>query len=172
MLARMPPENFGTISAAALLAGVGAMTTTACFSSGDDIIDVSSEAGGADYGGPEGAEFSSDEVFETDEAEATSDSSSSSTESTTESSTSTETDVSESTTGGMGVCGWFADAGYYECTYEGTDPGGTPIECPPGLVEGDACDTTGLTGAGCCDANGDNWYCTQEGTVFFNDCSP
>jgi hypothetical protein len=169
----MPPENFGTISAAALLAGIGAMTSSSgCFSSGDDIIDVSSEAGGADYGGPEGNEFNSDEVFETDEAEATSDSSSSSSsESTTESTGATDT-TTESTTGEPALCGWDATNGYYECGFEGADPGGTPIECPAGLVEGDPCETTGLTGAGCCDANGANWYCTQEGTVFFNDCVP
>lgn len=82
----------------------------------------------------------------------------------------TTADTGTETSAG-GVCGWFVDGGYYECNNEGTDPGGTPIECPDGLVEGDSCDTTGLSGAGCCDANGDNWYCTMEGTVFFNPCS-
>ena len=51
------------------------------------------------------------------------------------------------TTGEPAMCGWFVDGGYYECGNEGADPGGTPIECPDGLVEGDSCETTGLTGA-------------------------
>jgi hypothetical protein len=60
-------------------------------------------------------------------------------------------------------CGWNAGgspAGYY-CGFMGEDPGGTPIECPPGLVDGADCGE--ITGAGCCDANGDNWYCGEDG---------
>jgi hypothetical protein len=60
-------------------------------------------------------------------------------------------------------CGWNAGgdpAGYY-CGFMGTDPGGTAIECPPGLVDGDECGE--ITGAGCCDENGDNWYCADDG---------
>jgi hypothetical protein len=60
-----------------------------------------------------------------------------------------------------GMCGWDAANMYYECGFEGADPSGTlPLECPDGLVEGDPCGT--VTGAGCCDANGDNWYCGDD----------
>jgi hypothetical protein len=61
------------------------------------------------------------------------------------------------------ACGWNAGGdppGYY-CGFMGADPGGTPISCPPGLVDGDECGD--ITGAGCCDANGDNWYCAEDG---------
>lgn len=79
--------------------------------------------------------------------------------------------TTEGTTGPAAMCGWDDGNGYYECGFEGEDPGGeNPIACPDGLVEGDPCETTGLTGQGCCDADGNNWYCTQEGTVFFNSC--
>jgi hypothetical protein len=61
---------------------------------------------------------------------------------------------------GQAACGWDANAtpaGYY-CGFTGEDPDGNyPIDCPSGLVEGDACGV--IDGAGCCDANGDNWYC-------------
>jgi hypothetical protein len=61
-------------------------------------------------------------------------------------------------------CGWNAGgmpAGYY-CGFMGDDPQGlTPIDCPPGLVDGSACGV--ITGAGCCDVNGDNWYCADDG---------
>lgn len=170
----MPPEKFGTISAAAVLASVGVMTTTsACFSAGDDIL-TTSDISGADYGGPEAGDFDTDGVFETDEAEASSESSSSTTESTTETteseSTAESTSETTETTGGPALCGWLPENAYYECGYEGVDPGGTPIECPPGLVAGEPCANTGLTQVGCCDENADNWYCDGQGNVFFNDC--
>jgi hypothetical protein len=63
-----------------------------------------------------------------------------------------------------GGCGWVQEAdpaGYY-CEGEGEDPTGTnPIACPDGLVENDPCGT--VTGAGCCDADGNNWYCGDDG---------
>ncbi len=69
------------------------------------------------------------------------------------------------------TCGWDPMASYYDCGFAGEDPGGThPITCPDGLVEGDLCASTGLTGEGCCDANNDNWYCTLDGVVFFLSC--
>ncbi|HLT39323.1 MAG TPA: hypothetical protein VK034_23730 [Enhygromyxa sp.] len=64
-------------------------------------------------------------------------------------------------------CGWDTRAeipGYY-CGFEGEDPAGVvPYDCPDGLVEGEACGT--VTVEGCCDAEGDNWYCgtDNEGT--------
>jgi hypothetical protein len=60
---------------------------------------------------------------------------------------------------------------YYECGFDGEDPNGTfPIGCPDGLVEGDPCATTGITGEGCCDANGDSWFCAQGDVVAFFSC--
>jgi hypothetical protein len=53
----------------------------------------------------------------------------------------------------------------YVCGAMGADPSGTsPIACPSaGLVDGGDC--TGVTdGIGCCDANGDLWYCGTDGT--------
>jgi hypothetical protein len=72
-------------------------------------------------------------------------------------------------------CGWFAEGsppGYY-CDAMGEDPDGVvPIACPSGLVENDPCGS--ITGAGCCDANGDNWYCADDGMgqyLFLDVCS-
>ena len=71
----------------------------------------------------------------------------------------------------MGVCGWNGETSYYECGFRGSDPSTTfPYECPEGLVEGEPCDTVNLTGAGCCDVNGDNWYCDGDEAVAFVDC--
>jgi hypothetical protein len=65
-------------------------------------------------------------------------------------------------------CGWLSNvqpAGYY-CGGEGVDPSGNvPYSCPGGLVEGEACGA--VTGAGCCDANGDVWYCGEDGESTF-----
>jgi hypothetical protein len=65
--------------------------------------------------------------------------------------------------GDVGSCGWLEDPtfpGYY-CDGSGEDPMGVnPIECPPGLADGAPCGE--LTGAGCCDDNGDNWYCGMD----------
>lgn len=46
-----------------------------------------------------------------------------------------------------------------------------PIACPPGLVDGAACGQ--VNGIGCCDQNGDNWYCGDDGNSTFlvlDDC--
>ena len=40
-----------------------------------------------------------------------------------------------------------------------------PIGCPDGLVDGDPCGD--VTGEGCCDANGTNWYCADDGGDLF-----
>jgi hypothetical protein len=62
-----------------------------------------------------------------------------------------------------GMCGWIEDpppAGYY-CGGDGEDPSGTnPLACPDGLVADEACGT--VTGIGCCDAEGNNWYCGED----------
>jgi len=145
-----------TITASALLMSLGVAPMTACGASDDsqsttDLTDF----GGADYGGPEGSDFDTDEIGETSSTDSSSSSSSSSTDtSATDTSTDTTTD-----TGGIGMCGWDPSNLYYGCGFQGIDPDGVPIDCPPGLAEGDPCSATGLTGAGCCDAEGNNWYC-------------
>jgi hypothetical protein len=61
----------------------------------------------------------------------------------------------------LGSCGWDATQsvpGYY-CGGSGADPNGVfAFACPAGLFEGAACSIVG--GEGCCDANGNVWYCT------------
>ena len=62
--------------------------------------------------------------------------------------------------GPANMCGWDEAEAFYACGLEGEDPSGTfPIGCPDGLAEGVPCADIGLSGEGCCDANGDNWYC-------------
>ncbi|MFW5740401.1 MAG: hypothetical protein ACOC1F_08540 [Myxococcota bacterium] len=67
------------------------------------------------------------------------------------------------------TCGWDPSNGYYACGFQGSDPSGThPITCPPDLQEGATCGT--FDHIGCCDENGDVWYCAS----FFitrEDCS-
>lgn len=73
------------------------------------------------------------------------------------------------TTGGVaGTCGWDDLNADYACGFSGAEPTQqVPIDCPPGLVEGMLCD--GLDLAGCCDPNGDNWYCEGQVAVL-DDC--
>ncbi len=73
--------------------------------------------------------------------------------------------------GCFGSCGWNTDYSFYDCGFQGIDPqGNNPAACPAGLVEGDPCANTGLTGVGCCDINGDNWYCAEGEVVYLNAC--
>jgi hypothetical protein len=69
-------------------------------------------------------------------------------------------------TGDAPSCGWgliddpMVDEGYL-CGGEGEDPSDRyPIECPEGLEEGAECGE--LTGVGCCDAEGNVWFCWDE----------
>jgi hypothetical protein len=65
-----------------------------------------------------------------------------------------------------GNCGWWASEWGYYCGFQGVDPSGEhPYACPPGLVEGNPCGA--VTGVGCCDQDGDNWYCADDGQEFF-----
>jgi len=78
--------------------------------------------------------------------------------------------------GPAGACGWAESDdpdfinGYY-CGGVGEDPSGTfAIGCPADLVAGEDCGT--VTGAGCCDADGNNWFCTEDtNLLFMDDCS-
>lgn len=65
--------------------------------------------------------------------------------------------------------GWDGNSGWYACGYEGSDPSGQePFSCPPGLEEGAPCGP--VTGVGCCDPSGDNWYCTEDLTLHKATC--
>jgi hypothetical protein len=60
--------------------------------------------------------------------------------------------------------------GYY-CGYIGEDPNGLPLMCPEGIFEGGPCGN--ISYAGCCDANGDNWWCGDNGmgpVLILEDC--
>jgi hypothetical protein len=88
----------------------------------------------------------------------------------TDDATTDATTTADETTDGGAMCGWDPRGGFYECGFEGEDPEGTnPIACPDGLVYGEEC-PEGLSGQGCCDGDGNNWYCTQEGFTFLNAC--
>ncbi|EDM75480.1 hypothetical protein PPSIR1_34183 [Plesiocystis pacifica SIR-1] len=71
--------------------------------------------------------------------------------------------------GNEGMCGWSAQAGFYDCNQAGEDPGGTnPIECPEGeYITGGPC-PEGLTFEGCC-FDDDLWWC-EGGAVAGIDC--
>ncbi len=61
-------------------------------------------------------------------------------------------------------CGWSFESSYYACGGEASDPAGAyPIACPTNLQEGGSCGE--VNGIGCCDANGDNWFCEGSALV-------
>jgi hypothetical protein len=70
----------------------------------------------------------------------------------------------------MGVCGWGPTGDEavpegYVCGGDGEDPGGTiPLLCPEAveLQVGAAC--SGITGQGCCDTQGNAWFCGNDGS--------
>ena len=79
-----------------------------------------------------------------------------------------ETDTDPATTGETGgaACGWGmlgpdddVEFGYL-CGGEGADPRGMfEMECPVDLMVGGDCTEMMITAEGCCDADGDAWYC-------------
>ncbi|MBC8067440.1 MAG: hypothetical protein IAG13_03825 [Deltaproteobacteria bacterium] len=85
-------------------------------------------------------------------------------------------------TGNAGTCGWGMTGETttpmgYVCGVEGEDPGGMiDIACPAAvdLVEQGECGgNMGITGAGCCDAEGNVWFCADddaEPRLFTQDC--
>lgn len=59
-----------------------------------------------------------------------------------------------------GPCGW-GKFGGYQCGGQGADPDGKhPMACPADIQQEQACI---LTAAGCCDADGNAWYCRDDG---------
>ncbi len=96
-----------------------------------------------------------------------------STAATESSGTAAETTAAASTaaddTAGAGACGWGPtgdEAGPegYVCGGDGEDPSGMfPLLCPEAidLQVGAAC--SGIEGTGCCDAQGNAWFCGNDG---------
>lgn len=69
------------------------------------------------------------------------------------------------------ACGWDQASGYYECGFEGEDPEGNfPLDCGNlPLVNGAPC-PTGFTVQGCCDADGNLWWCNVDDKVEYEPC--
>jgi hypothetical protein len=67
-------------------------------------------------------------------------------------------------------CGWDAGNGWNACGQTIEDPA-HPVMCPDeaALVAGEPC-PAGLDIIGCCDSNGDNWWC-EGGAIAFDDCA-
>ena len=73
-------------------------------------------------------------------------------------------------TAGMAVCGWGSTGDEavpegYVCGGDGEDPSGVlPLLCPEAieLQVGGACGS--ITGQGCCDAQGNAWFCGNDGS--------
>lgn len=77
-------------------------------------------------------------------------------------------------TGPSATCGW-GQTGVddppegYICGGNGADPSNAnPLACPDGLRAGAACGD--VTGVGCCDADGNLWYCTADDTLYKETC--
>lgn len=140
------------------LALASSFALTGCvLSIGDDVAD--DEVGTEDTTTTETGDTTETET--TADTETTTDTAETEVGETAETETTDET-ADETDTGTMNMCGWDTRNGYYECGFEGEDPSGViPLACPEGLTVGDPCGD--VTGAGCCDANGDLWYCTDEG---------
>jgi hypothetical protein len=75
--------------------------------------------------------------------------------------TDTDTDTDGSEACGWGMLGPDDDVEFgYICGGDGADPSQTfPMACPADLTEGGDCTEQMLTAEGCCDADGNAWYC-------------
>ncbi len=82
-------------------------------------------------------------------------------------------------TGGPVGCGWGQTGAPsvpegYVCGGDGADPNGTfPMDCPEDveLTEGAECGS--IEGPGCCDSEGNVWFCADDGTgpvLYTEDC--
>jgi hypothetical protein len=164
-------KNLSLLSIATLLLSSGCVLSITDDLATDTTVDTTADDDVDDDATDDATEEATDDATEdtgdgdtTDDAEDDVD--------TTDETTADTTADDTTDTGPAGMCGWNADGPYYDCGFEGADPGGTfPLECPDGLTEGAPCADSGLTGEGCCDANGDNWYCAEGEVVFFNACS-
>jgi hypothetical protein len=86
----------------------------------------------------------------------------------------TSSDGTAGTTTGVNSCGWGSTgvsdpAEGYVCGGDGVDPGGAvPLDCPADLRAGAACGD--ISGIGCCDADGNAWYCTDADVLYKESC--
>lgn len=66
-------------------------------------------------------------------------------------------------------CGWDPQDEWYACDNHGLSPVpvNADINCPAGLAEGDPCPhgAPSFRRFGCCDAQGDTWYCSGSNVV-------
>lgn len=73
-------------------------------------------------------------------------------------------------TAGMGVCGWGptgeeAVPEGYVCGGDGEDPSGMfPLVCPDAVELQVGAGCGGIEGQGCCDAQGNAWFCGNDGS--------
>ena len=148
-----------------LLSMLALVATTACIINTDDSTDDNGDTS-SNSSETNTASASTTNTSTT----STSASTSASTEGTSESTAGTEASTGVQDTGSSGTagggCGWGDLEGQmtvmmgYTCGGSGEDPRGMfPSECPADLMleQGAACGN--LTGVGCCDSNGDAWYC-------------
>ncbi|MCA9650629.1 MAG: hypothetical protein H6712_22360 [Myxococcales bacterium] len=75
-----------------------------------------------------------------------------------------------STSAGGGACGWGPTGddqvpSGYVCGGDGVDPDGTfPFDCPAMATLEVGAECGDVEGPGCCDAEGDVWYCGNDGS--------
>jgi hypothetical protein len=63
------------------------------------------------------------------------------------------------------ACGWNPATSWYDCGFEGEDPDGDfPRACPTGIEPDTTCPAS-LPFEGCCDAEGNVWYCSEAAVV-------
>jgi hypothetical protein len=67
------------------------------------------------------------------------------------------------------ACGWNPAAAWYDCGFEGEDPSGEFSRACSAEFEPDAACPASLPFEGCCDAQGNVWYC-KEGVVVTTQC--
>ncbi|RMG94409.1 MAG: hypothetical protein D6705_16355 [Deltaproteobacteria bacterium] len=138
------------------------------------IIVTDGDGDGTDTGSTTGTTTATSSTASTSSSDGTATTGTGSSTSTTDASGSDTGTAGSATTGGVSTCGW-GPTGVpdpmegYVCGGSGEDPNGTyPLACPDGLEVGGPCGD--VTGVGCCDANGDLWYCTNTGQLFMQDC--
>lgn len=151
-------------------ATIAALLLGACVITDDDDDDTGNDTGSS----PSTTNTSNTSTTASSATATTSDPTTDGTEDSTTAPADTGTsDPSETGTTGGGACGWGVTGEKtvpmgYICGGEGEDPDGLmPIGCPDGieLVEGGDCGgNMGIAGVGCCDAAGDVWYCTDDGS--------
>jgi hypothetical protein len=67
------------------------------------------------------------------------------------------------------ACGWNPAASWYDCGFQGADPDGEFSRACPANLEPDTACPASLPFEGCCDAQGNVWYC-EEGMVVSTQC--